>query len=152
MKRQAVMLGAGVLAGMAGVRALRNRKYVAICARDSEELERGAAQLRSLSPGLLTIPADITIREEAELAVAKVRERFGSVDIVVNNAGTIAVGPMEVMTIDDYRDSLNTHFWGPYFTTMVALPDMRRRGHGRVVNIFYWWENQCSAFVALWRR
>jgi NAD(P)-dependent dehydrogenase (short-subunit alcohol dehydrogenase family) len=165
MKRQTIMLGAGVLAGMAGVRALRNRKYqldgkvafvtggsrglgllvarelagrgcrVAICARDSEELERGAAQLRSLTPDLLTIPADITIREEAELAVAKVRERFGSMDILVNNAGTIAVGPMEVMTIDDYRDSLNTHFWGPYFTTMAALPDMRRRGHGRVVNI-----------------
>src|SRR5579862_6207575 len=165
MKRQAVMLGAGVLAGMAGIRALQDRKYkldgkvafitggsrglgllvarelaargcrVAICARDAEELERAAGQLRSFSPDILTIPADVTLREEAELAVAKVREPFGSIDVLVNNAGTIAVGPMEAMTIDDYRDSLNTHFWGPYFTTMAALRGMRERGHGRVVNI-----------------
>src|SRR5579862_7775599 len=165
MKRQAVLMGAGVLAGMASIRAFQNRKYdltgrvafitggsrglgllvarelaargcrVAICARDAEELERAAGQLRSFSPDILTIPADVTLRDEAEFAVAKVREPFGSIDVLVNNARTIAVGPMEAMTIDDYRDSLNTHFWGPYFTTMAALRGMRERGHGRVVNI-----------------
>lgn len=165
MKKDALIMGVAALAGIAGVKALRSPKYrldgrsvlvtggsrglglllarefaargcrVAICARDSEELERGAAQLRSFSPDVLTIPADVTIREEAELAVAKAHEQFGSIDVLVNNAGTIAVGPMEVMTIDDYRDSLNTHFWGPYFTTMAALPEMRRQGQGRIVNI-----------------
>jgi short-subunit dehydrogenase len=42
---------------------------------------------------------------------------------------------MEAMTIDDYRTSLNTHFWGPYFATMAVLPEMRRRKQGRIVNI-----------------
>jgi short-subunit dehydrogenase len=39
------------------------------------------------------------------------------------------------MTIDDYRDSINTHFWGPYFATMAVLPSFQRRRHGRIVNI-----------------
>ena len=47
----------------------------------------------------------------------------------------ITVGPVEVTTIDDYRSSINTHFWGPFFTTMAALPEMQRRREGRIVNI-----------------
>jgi short-subunit dehydrogenase len=42
---------------------------------------------------------------------------------------------METMTIDDYRDSINTHFWGPYFATMSVLPEMQKRRQGRIVNI-----------------
>jgi short-subunit dehydrogenase len=42
---------------------------------------------------------------------------------------------MEDMAIDDYRNSINTHFWGPYFATMAVLPEMQRRKQGRIVNI-----------------
>ena len=103
---------------------------VAICARDAEELDRARQQLQT---DVLTVPVDVTIREEAELAVAKVSKAFGAIDVLVNNAGIIGVGPMEVMTIDDYRDSINTHFWGPYFTTMATLRKMNDAG--RIVNI-----------------
>jgi short-subunit dehydrogenase len=75
------------------------------------------------------------MREEAEAAIRKVEQQFGPVDVLVNNAGTISVGPIETMTIDDYRSSINTHFWGPYFTTMAVLPQMQRRQFGRIVNI-----------------
>jgi NAD(P)-dependent dehydrogenase (short-subunit alcohol dehydrogenase family) len=77
----------------------------------------------------------MTMREEVDLAVEKIEQHFGPVDILVNNAGTISVGPVETMTIDDYRDSINTHFWGPYFATTAALPSFQRRRHGRIVNI-----------------
>ena len=114
---------------------LRRGAKVAISARDAEELARAQQQLTANGGEVLTIEADMTMREEAEAAVARVRDHFGSLDVLVNNAGTIAVGPMETMTIDDYRDSINTHFWGPYFTVMAALPEMKRRGSGRIVNI-----------------
>jgi short-subunit dehydrogenase len=84
---------------------------------------------------VLTIEADMTLRDEAENAVKQIEQHFGPVDILVNNAGTISVGPVETMTIDDYRNSINTHFWGPYFTTMAVLPQMQRRQFGRIVNI-----------------
>lgn len=108
---------------------------VAITARDAEELARAEKQLRTHGDYILTIEADMTMREEVESAVRKVENELGEVDILVNNAGIISVGPIETMTIDDYRNSINTHFWGPYFTTMSVLPSMQRRQSGRIVNI-----------------
>jgi short-subunit dehydrogenase len=57
------------------------------------------------------------------------------VDILINNAGVIQVGPMEEMTAEDYENALRVHFWGPLFTTLGVLPEMRRRRAGRIVNI-----------------
>jgi NAD(P)-dependent dehydrogenase (short-subunit alcohol dehydrogenase family) len=108
---------------------------VAICARDQEELDRAAQQLRRITDKVLTIVADVSMAGEAELAVEKVHREFGSIDVLVNNAGIISVGPMEVMTTDDYRNSLETHFWGPYFMTRSVLPEMKHRRRGRIVNI-----------------
>lgn len=108
---------------------------VAITARDSEALERAVVDLKRFGEDILALETDITMREEADAAVDQVRREFGSVDILINNAGTICVGPLEVMTIDDFRDSINTHFWGPYFATMAVLEEMRDRKQGRIVNI-----------------
>lgn len=107
---------------------------VAISARDAEELARAESRLREITPDVLVIEADMTMREEAETSVNKVEEAFGPVDILVNNAGVIAVGPAALMTTDDYRNSINTHFWGPYFTTMAVARHAERRS-GRIVNI-----------------
>jgi short-subunit dehydrogenase len=60
---------------------------------------------------------------------------FGGIDVLVNNAGKIEVGPMQVMTLDDYREAMQTHFWAPLYTIMAAMPVMRRQGGGRIVNI-----------------
>jgi NAD(P)-dependent dehydrogenase (short-subunit alcohol dehydrogenase family) len=108
---------------------------VAISARDGEALERAAADVRKYGNDVLPVETDITIREDAETALDEIRRHLGPVDVLINNAGTICVGPLEVMTIDDYRDSLNTHFWGPYFATMAALPHMQKSRQGRIVNI-----------------
>lgn len=109
---------------------------VAICARDAEELAKAKERLSGLTNNdVLTIAADITIREEAELAIETAQRDLGPIDVLVNNAGVITVGPLESTTIDDYRSSINTHFWGPYFATMAVLPQMRRRRRGRIVNI-----------------
>ena len=113
----------------------RRGAKVAVSARDGEELQRAGADIRRFGPDVLTIAGDITLREEADVAIDQIRRNFGAIDILVNNAGTMCVGPLEVMTIDDFRDSIETHFWGPYFTTMAVLPEMRRRRQGRIVNI-----------------
>ena len=130
-----------VTGGSRGLGLLMAREFasrgakIAISARDRGELERAETQLRNITNQILTLEADMTIREEVERAVQKIEQHFGSLDILVNNAGTISVGPIETMTIDDYRDSINTHFWGPYFATMAVLPSFQRRRRGRIVNI-----------------
>jgi NAD(P)-dependent dehydrogenase (short-subunit alcohol dehydrogenase family) len=113
----------------------RRGAKIAISARDRSELERADAQLRIFTDQVLLLEADVTMREEVETAVEKIEQHFGSLDVLVNNAGTICVGPVETMTIDDYRDSINTHFWGPYFASMAVLPAFQRQRQGRIVNI-----------------
>jgi short-subunit dehydrogenase len=55
--------------------------------------------------------------------------------VLINNAGTIQVGPMDEMTVEDYDRALRIHFWAPLFTTLGVLPHMRQRRAGRIVNI-----------------
>ncbi|MGH9944965.1 MAG: SDR family NAD(P)-dependent oxidoreductase, partial [Pyrinomonadaceae bacterium] len=61
--------------------------------------------------------------------------QFGQIDALINNAGMIQVGPVEVMTLADYEQAMKTHFWGPLYAILAVLPEMRRRGAGRIVNI-----------------
>jgi NAD(P)-dependent dehydrogenase (short-subunit alcohol dehydrogenase family) len=113
----------------------RRRARVAILARNREALDRAVANLRSFGQEALAIAADVTVREDAERAIDEVRKHFGPLDVLVNNAGMIGVGPLDAMTADDFRASVDTHFWGPYFMTMAVLPQMRQNGEGRIVNI-----------------
>jgi NAD(P)-dependent dehydrogenase (short-subunit alcohol dehydrogenase family) len=55
--------------------------------------------------------------------------------VLINDAGVIQVGPVELMTVADFENAMATHFWGPLFTILAALPHMRRAGDRRIVNI-----------------
>ncbi|WP_266364889.1 SDR family NAD(P)-dependent oxidoreductase [Tellurirhabdus rosea] len=108
---------------------------VAICARDGEELERAEEDLLSRTNAVFTFPCDITKKEDAEAFMAATREEFGPIDLLINNAGTIAVAPYEHMTEADFQESLNLHFWACYHTINAVLPEMRERRSGRIVNV-----------------
>ncbi len=113
----------------------REGARVAICARDAEELDRARQDLKQRGASVLAVPCDVTERAQVSEMVESVRERFGRIDVLVNNAGVIQVGPMEVMTVEDYEEAMRVHFWGPLYTTLAVLPEMRKRRAGRIVNI-----------------
>ena len=108
---------------------------VAICARNPAELERARVDLVQRGANVAAIPCDITDREQVRELVQIVRQRFGTIDVIINNAGVIQVGPMEVMTLEDYEEAMRIHFWAPLYLMLEALPHMRRAGGGRIVNI-----------------
>jgi short-subunit dehydrogenase len=108
---------------------------VAICARDEETLKHAQAKLKAQGIQVVAVACDVTKSEQVSTLVRVVRQRYGQVDVLVNNAGTITVGPMEVMTQADYEEAMNLHFWAPLSMTLAVLPDMRQRRQGRVVNI-----------------
>jgi short-subunit dehydrogenase len=108
---------------------------LAICARDPDELERASADLVQRGAEVLAVPCDVTDQEQVEMMVRTALDRFGPIDILINNAGTIQVGPFEVTTVEDYEQALKTHFWASLYTTLAVYPSMQQRGMGRIVNI-----------------
>ena len=81
------------------------------------------------------VRCDIRNRAEVDAAIERVIAEQGQIDVLINDAGIIEVGPLEHMTVADFEDALSTHFWGPLFSILAALPHMRRRGARRIVNI-----------------
>src|SRR5256885_5272487 len=108
---------------------------VAICARDPMELERARRDLEGRGARVFAFPCDVTERAQVKELVEVVTRHFGGVDVLVNNAGVIQVGPVEVMTLEDFEQAMAVHFWGPLYTTLCVLPQMRERRDGRIVNI-----------------
>src|SRR4029077_20216138 len=67
--------------------------------------------------------------------VRQIIDRFGKIDVLINNAGIIEVGPLEHMTREDFERAMRLHFWAPYELVSRIVPEMRTRGGGRIVNI-----------------
>ena len=108
---------------------------VAICARDGVELAAAAADLRARGGRVMPLVCDLTVADEVESMMSAIADAWGPIEVLINNAGIIQVGPYETMTLDDFREAMALHFWAPLLTTRLALPAMRERGEGRIVNI-----------------
>jgi short-subunit dehydrogenase len=114
----------------------RRGAHVGICARDSEELERASRIIeRYARATVATFVCDVSDRDQVETTVQRVQNHFGSIDVLVNNAGVMAVGPIENQTIGDFEEAMKVNFWSQVYSTLAALPAMRQRGEGRIVNI-----------------
>jgi NAD(P)-dependent dehydrogenase (short-subunit alcohol dehydrogenase family) len=113
---------------------LRHGCRVAICARDPEELER-AREALSAAGEVLALVVNVAHEHEVEEAVRRITEVWGPVEVLVNNAGIIQVGPLASMTRADFGDSMAVNFWGVVHPTLSVLPSMIERGEGRIANI-----------------
>jgi NAD(P)-dependent dehydrogenase (short-subunit alcohol dehydrogenase family) len=109
---------------------------VVLLARDTDELARATTELDARGPlPVATYRCDVRRRGDVRATVEAIIERFRRVDVLINNAGVIQVGPLENMDEEDFENALATHFWGPLHLTLELLPSMRHRGFGRIVNI-----------------
>jgi NAD(P)-dependent dehydrogenase (short-subunit alcohol dehydrogenase family) len=108
---------------------------VAICGRDPDSLERARASLARSGAEVLAVPCDLTQPRSVAELIEQVERRFGPVDVLINNAGVIEVGPAETMSLADYEEAMATNFWGMLYPTLAVLPRMRERRTGRIVNI-----------------
>jgi len=106
-----------------------------LCARDEEELERARTALAAEGVEATALPVDVTDEDGVRTLVADVEENLGPIDVLVNNAGIMQVGPAEAMTLEDYRRAMDTMFWGAVHGTDAVLPAMRARRRGVVVNV-----------------
>lgn len=113
----------------------REGSRLVLCARDEQELDRARLDLEERGAEVMAVTCDITNQHDVKAMIAAIYPRFGAVDVLVNNAGVIQVGPLEVMTREDFELAIQAHFWGPLNTIMAVLPSMREKRSGRIVNI-----------------
>jgi NAD(P)-dependent dehydrogenase (short-subunit alcohol dehydrogenase family) len=114
--------------------AQRGHRLV-IGARNPDGLAAAAERLRADGADVTTVAGDVSTQDVAERLVETAIERYGRLDVLVNNAGIIQVGPVVAMTPDDFADAMNGIFWGTARPTLAALPVLRRQGAGRIVNV-----------------
>lgn len=113
--------------------ALAAGDRVVATARNVEKLRSAIGQ--PASDRLALLPLDVTSEEQAKRAVAAAVEKFGRIDVLVNNAGYCLVGHLEALTTEQIELQLETNFYGVLYVIRAALPVMRRQRSGRIINI-----------------
>ena len=122
--------------GLVLARELADRgAKIAICARDRAELQRAKEDLASYGAEVFDVLCDVREQVQVDEMITDVRSRFGRIDVLINNAGVIQVGPLDAQTQADFEDAMQVHFWGPFYAMQAVLPEMRQRGDGRIINI-----------------
>lgn len=108
---------------------------LALCARSADKLEIARQELEASGAQVIARPADLTNEAEVKAVIDDVIKYYGRIDVLVNNAGIIQVGPAENMTMNDYEEAMKVNFWAPLYAIHSALPYFRRQHAGRIVNI-----------------
>lgn len=113
--------------GLAMARELRRvGARLILCARNQSELDSACSEL-----GALGIQCDVSVRHQVEAMI----HRAGRIDVLINNAGNIFVGPLESVELEQFEDAMGTIFWGTVYCTQTVLPQMLRRGSGWILNV-----------------
>lgn len=112
-----------------------HRCRLILVARDEEELTRVKNELSPQGTEVRIIPCDLTDETALNRMVEEARQLFGRIDILINDAGAISVGPIDAFSEADFRRAMDLMFWAGFRTTMALLPDFLRSGDADIVNI-----------------
>ncbi len=103
---------------------------VALAARRGDRLKQLAAEIEAIGRRALALPCDVRVDGDLERAAARARTVLGRLDVVVANAGFAVMGPLETLTLDDYRHQFETNVFGVLRTVYATLEDLKQaRGH-----------------------
>ncbi len=114
---------------------LHRGSIVAVCARNQDELSSVKKEFASFGHRFLALQCDLSDNDQVLAMVQTLENELGPVNVLVNNAGTMLVGPLENQRIEDFKEVMQMNFWSAVHTTFAVIPGMRRRGSGRIVNI-----------------
>ena len=108
---------------------------MAIAARDQKLLKTAAVELSRDGNQVLGVPADISDEEQVKSLYAQILECFGTVDILINNAGAFDGGPVEDVSLEEWNRVIGACLTGPFLCTREAFRIMKPKGGGRIINI-----------------
>jgi hypothetical protein len=126
--KRIVITGGSRGLGIAIARRLaREGASLAIVARDDQELARAKDDLAKFGRPVTTWRCDVRNESDVQSTIKAIGEGPGGIDVLINNAGEIVVGPLLSMTRKDFEDALEIHFWAPLSVTLAALPYLKRQ-------------------------
>ena len=108
---------------------------LALNARRADRLEALAAELRQGGAEVLVLPADLTDAMEAQRIVRETEQHFGRLDVLINNAGVMFLEPIDTADMDRWQRMVQLNLVSLIAATQAALPGMRARKDGHIVNI-----------------
>jgi NAD(P)-dependent dehydrogenase (short-subunit alcohol dehydrogenase family) len=102
---------------------------------DEPRLAAVAADIGGGGGEAVTVPADVTRPEDVDRMIGAAVERFGRLDVLVNNAGRFPIVPIEQITLEDWRAVVALNLEAVFLAIRAAAAPMRRQGYGRIVNV-----------------
>ncbi len=131
-----VITGASRGIGLATAeRAARRGAGVVLAARGADRLEQAAARIRALGAACEAVAADVSTRSGAESLIERAVQRFGRIDVLVNNAGTASLRPVDQTSDQDFDASIGANVASVFYLTRRVWPVMRQQRSGVIVNI-----------------
>jgi NADP-dependent 3-hydroxy acid dehydrogenase YdfG len=128
--------GASSGIGEAAARLLAQKgAYVVLGARRTERLEALVAAIRAEGGSAEYQALDVTQREDVESFVNFAQNKFGKVDVVINNAGVMPLSPLEALKIDEWNQMIDVNIRGVLHGIAAGLPIMKQQGFGQFINV-----------------
>jgi NADP-dependent 3-hydroxy acid dehydrogenase YdfG len=132
----AVVTGASSGIGQATALALAREGYaVALAARREDRIADLAEQIAADGGEAITVPTDVAHQPSAAALIHRAKDELGSVDVLVNNAGVMLLGPIVGADIEHWQRMVNVNVLGLMYCTHAALPIMQEQGGGHIVNV-----------------
>lgn len=112
----------------------RNGWRLLICDINADTLAEAEVRLTGLGGTIMSMVINVTQPREIEAAAARIREEWGGVDVIFNNAGVAGAGAMEDLSLDEWNRLLSTDLWSVIYGCRVFIPMMKAQGGGYIVN------------------
>ncbi len=134
--KTALITGGGTGIGRAcALLFAREGARVAVAGRSAEPLRAVVAEIERAGGQALAVTCDVTQAQQVERAVRATVERFGALNVVVNNAGVLTLGSVEQTPESEWARVLGVNLTGTFLVSRAALPELRKAGGGSIVNI-----------------
>jgi clavulanate-9-aldehyde reducatase len=132
----AVVTGASSGIGEATAKALARAGYaVALAARREERINELTQQIAGDGGKALAVPTDVADESSARALIQTAKDELGSVDVLINNAGVMLLGPILGANTEEWKRMVNVNLLGLMYCTHAALPIMQEQGRGHIVNV-----------------
>jgi clavulanate-9-aldehyde reductase len=108
---------------------------VALAARRADRIQALAGRIAGEGGRAIAVPADVGDEDQARAFVERAHSELGRLDVLVNNAGVMLLGPIENAPTDEWRQMIHVNVFGVLYCTHAALPLMHEQGSGHIINI-----------------